>query len=99
MGEDYTKLIPLSVLNARNLARLRKEVVQDVYNYWKKKRLAVGKPLIERLQIEEDELRHSTSYVRAVLQLLTAMKSNPLWRFRNKSASTPKCAKSDRAWR
>lgn len=64
MGDDVSQLVPTAVLNARNLGRLRKEVIQDVYNYWKKKRLATGKPLIGRLQVEELELRHSTSYVR-----------------------------------
>jgi hypothetical protein len=63
MGDEYTHLIPVTMLSARNLGRLKKEAVQDVYDYWKKKRLATGRPLIGRLQIEEDEIRHSSSYV------------------------------------
>jgi hypothetical protein len=66
MGQDFAQLIPATVLAARNLSRLSKEVVQDVYDYWKKKRLAVGKPLIGRLQTEEEEIRHSSSYVRTL---------------------------------
>ena len=64
LGEEYTQLIPVTMLTVRNLGRLNKEVVQDTYDYWKKKRLAAGRPLIGRLQIEEEEIRHSSSYVR-----------------------------------
>lgn len=62
LGEEYTQLIPVTMLTVRNLGRLNKEVVQDTYDYWKKKRLAAGRPLIGRLQIEEEEIRHSSSY-------------------------------------
>jgi len=64
MGEEYSQLIPAATLSARNLGKVKKEVIQEVYEYWKKKRLAAGKPFIPRLQMEEVEIRHSASYVR-----------------------------------
>lgn len=95
MGEDFSQLVPVATLNARNLGRLKKEVIQDVYTYWKKKRLAAGKPLIGRLQIEEDEIRHSASYVRyiphLVFQSICLCKLTLF--FRNKNANIPRCAR------